>query len=71
MLVVLAMLVVGEAFAFLALGEPPPEPAIYQQVALGAIFAGLASVIVTALLGPIRPAFGADGDVALDPEIEA
>lgn len=49
--IVLAVLVAGEVVSFLALGADSPGR-VCQQIALGAIWAGLVSVVVTALVGP-------------------
>jgi hypothetical protein len=53
MVLVLAALVSGEVISVLILGQPDLESSGLQGLVMGATFAGLAAVMVTALTGPM------------------
>jgi hypothetical protein len=53
MVLVLAALVAGEVVSVLILGQRSIESSVLQGLVLGATFAGLAAVVVTALTGPM------------------
>lgn len=53
MVLVLAVLIAGEVISVLILGQPDRESNGLQGLVMGATFAGLAAVAVTALTGPM------------------